>query len=174
MQTLTELWHAHERELRGWLLHHTGDPALCDDLLQDVFLRAMRHRADLETLRNGRAWLFEVARNRLTDHFRRTRHAVPLPDDLPAQETLPAPVDSLARCLPRVLGELSAEDREVIERCDLGGLSQQAYADQLGISLAAAKSRVQRARKRLRARLATACQVRFDEAGRVCCFVPRD
>jgi len=174
MQTLTELWHAHERELRGWLLHHTGDPALCDDLLQDVFLRAMRHRADLETLRNGRAWLFEVARNRLTDHFRRTRHAVPLPDDLPAPETLPAPVDSLARCLPRVLRELSAEDREAIERCDLGGLSQQAYADQLGISLAAAKSRVQRARKRLRARLATACQVRFDEAGRVCCFVPRD
>jgi len=174
MQTLTELWHAHERELRGWLLHHTGDPALCDDLLQDVFLRAMRHRADLETLRNGRAWLFEVARNRLTDHFRRTRHAVPLPDDLPAPETLPAPVDSLARCLPRVLGELSAEDREAIERCDLGGLSQQAYADQLGISLAAAKSRVQRARKRLRARLATACQVRFDETGRVCCFVPRD
>ncbi|WP_374512887.1 sigma-70 family RNA polymerase sigma factor [Niveibacterium sp.] len=174
MNTLTTLWHTHERELRRWLLHHTSDPALADDLLQDVFLRVMRHQASLDTLHNERAWLFEVARNRLSDHFRRTRPAAPLPEDFPAEETAPAPVDSLARCLPRVLAELSAEDRDAIERCDLGGLPQQAYADELGITLAAAKSRVRRARKRLRAQLATACQVRFDDSGRVCCFVPRD
>ncbi|HMU16176.1 MAG TPA: RNA polymerase subunit sigma-70, partial [Thauera aminoaromatica] len=36
-----------------------------------------------------------------------------------------------------------------------------------------AKSRVQRARQRLRAQLLRACQVQLDEHGKVCCFVPR-
>ena len=42
-----------------------------------------------------------------------------------------------------------------------------------GLSLPGAKSRVQRARQRLRERLASACQVRLDVEGQVCCFVPR-
>lgn len=52
-------------------------------------------------------------------------------------------------------------------------MSQEDYARLKGLTLAGAKSRVQRARKRLRAHLTGVCQVRFDEAGRVCCFVPR-
>ena len=42
-----------------------------------------------------------------------------------------------------------------------------------GLSLPGAKSRVQRARQRLREQLSAACQVKFDGAGQVCCFVPR-
>jgi len=82
-------------------------------------------------------------------------------------------VDRLADCLPRVLGELAEADREAIRLCDIEGLSQQEFAQRQGLSLAAAKSRVQRARRRLRARLVQACQVRFDGEGQVCCFVPR-
>ena len=64
-------------------------------------------------------------------------------------------------------------DREAIERCDIGGMTQQAFAELEGLSLSGAKSRVQRARQRLRAQLLRACQVQLDEHGRVCCFVPR-
>jgi len=52
-------------------------------------------------------------------------------------------------------------------------MSQAEYAERLGISLPGAKSRVQRARQRLKAQLASACQVSFDEQGKVCCFKPR-
>lgn len=51
--------------------------------------------------------------------------------------------------------------------------TQLAYARHLGLTLPAAKSRVQRARQHLQQQLVTACQVTFDHAGRVCCFVPR-
>ena len=97
-----------------------------------------------------------------------------LPDDLLA-DALPeiAPVDLLSHCLPRVLSELSAEDREAIVLCDIQGVTQKAFAERLGLSLPAAKSRVQRARLRLRSQLADACQLTFDAEGRVCCFVPR-
>jgi RNA polymerase sigma-70 factor (ECF subfamily) len=52
-------------------------------------------------------------------------------------------------------------------------MTQQDYAGRLGLSLPAAKSRVQRARVRLKSHLTEACQVSFDAAGQVCCFVPR-
>ncbi len=73
----------------------------------------------------------------------------------------------------RLGGEAEADDRLAITLCDLQGLTQQALAERLGLSLAGAKSRVQRARARLRARLVAACQVQFDETGRVCCHTPR-
>ena len=43
----------------------------------------------------------------------------------------------------------------------------------VGITVPGAKSRVQRARKRLRERLLTSCQVVLNERGAVCCFTPR-
>ena len=60
-----------------------------------------------------------------------------------------------------------------ITRCDLEGMKQEDYARLKGLTLPGAKSRVQRARKRLREHLSDACQVKFDAAGNVCCFVPR-
>lgn len=174
MQCLTDAWNAHEAELRRFLRHRAGSDAEGDDLLQDVFLRAMRQPKGLCGIDNPRAWLFHVGRNLLIDRLRLGKEQVPLPDDL-AQEVEPAPppVDGLAQCLPRILGELAVEDRDAITCCDIEGMSQKDYAIRIGLSLPAAKSRVQRARQRLKARLTEACQVRFDAGGGVCCFVPR-
>jgi RNA polymerase sigma-70 factor, ECF subfamily len=106
--------------------------------------------------------------------MRRRREWVDLPDDLPAgEDDAVLAVDSLASCLTRVLGELSDEDRDAITECDLNGMSQEDYARKLGLSLPGAKSRIQRARKRLRAQLTQSCQVTLDPLGQVCCFVPR-
>ena len=167
-------WRQHKAELRAFLMHRAGAVAEADDLLQEVFLKALLHGKAFCVLDNPRAWLFHVARNLLVDRLRLTKDQVPLPDDLAADSALEfLPVDLLSHCLPRVLTELSPEDREAILLCDMQGMTQKVYALQLGLSLPAAKSRVQRARVRLRSQLAEACQVTFDEAGKVCCFVPR-
>ena len=174
MRCVSLAWENHRAELRRFLRDRSGSEAAADDLLQEVFLRAQRQPNGLCGIAQPRAWLFHVARNLLIDRLRLARQQVPLPDDLAAEEEVsPAPVDDLSQCLPRVLSELSAQDREAITLCDIEGLTQQAYAERLGLTLPAAKARVQRARQRLRARLVEACQVRFDEAGQVCSFVPR-
>ena len=171
---LNRAWRAHKAELRGFLAHRIGDAVDADDLLQEVFLKALLLGNAFCDLEAPRAWLFHVARNLLIDRLRLRREQVPLPEDLQADpEPSLAAVDALSHCLPRVLSELSAEDREAISLCDLQGMTQQDFARRLGLTLPAAKSRVQRARRRLQAHLVQACQVRFDEAGNVCCFVPR-
>lgn len=172
---LLETWAACERELLGFLRHHAPVGVGAEDLLHDLFLRALRQDRGFCELHNPRAWLFEVARNLVTDQLRRKRETVALPEDLVAVSDVEEidEVDRLSGCLPRVLSELSAEDREAIELCDLAGVTQARFAEMKDLSLAGAKSRVQRARRRLRARLLECCQVTLDPSGKVCCFVPR-
>ncbi|MEY2633083.1 MAG: hypothetical protein RIR00_1737 [Pseudomonadota bacterium] len=179
MQCILDAWEAHHRELLRFVAGRLGDAQAASDLVQEVFLRASRLERGLCGIDNRRAWLFQVARNLLIDQHRRLRPEIPLAPETEAEAALAAPADAtapverLSECLPRVLAELSAADREAITLCDIEGLSQQGLADRLGLTLPAAKSRIQRARKRLRAQLVTACQVHFDADGHVCCFVPR-
>jgi RNA polymerase sigma-70 factor, ECF subfamily len=173
MNCLTTAWTTHAAELRGWLRHRTNNAALADDLLQDLFLKALRQGTRFCDIQNARAWLFEVARNLLADHMRVAHNMVELPANLVAQVQDVDTVDTLTACLPRVLSELAPEDREAIELCDLQGMAQADFARFKGLNMSAAKSRVQRARIRLRAQMSHACQVKLDEVGRVDDFVPR-
>jgi len=173
MNCLMTAWHQNEAELRGWLRHRLGSTVDAEDMLQDLFIKAMRQGERFCAIGNARAWLFEVARNAVADRLRLKREMIELPADLANEPDEVATVDSLVACLPRVLSELSPEDREAITLCDLEGLPQHEYARRRGLSLPGAKSRVQRARKRLREQLSQACQVRLDAAGQVSDFVPR-
>lgn len=171
MSCLMNAWDKHEGELRAWLCNRLGNPHDAEDMLQDLFLKALRQDRKFCELDNARAWLFEVARNALADRLRLKKEQV---DDLATEHNEAPTVESLAACLPRPLSELSEEDRDAITRYDLDGMSQEYYARLKGLSLPGTKSRVQRARKRLREHLGETCQVKFDDGGKVCCFVPRD
>jgi RNA polymerase sigma-70 factor (ECF subfamily) len=167
-------WRAHEAELRGYLVHRLGDVDSADDLLQETFLKSMREGAAFCVIDNPRAWLFQVARNAMIDRARLAKPFLELPEDLVApQADAREPVDELDACLLRNLAEMPAEDRLIIEQCDLQGLRQQDFAQVHGLSLPATKSRLLRARQRLREALTANCQVQFDDSGRVCCHVPR-
>jgi RNA polymerase sigma-70 factor (ECF subfamily) len=173
MNCLVEAWTAHAPELRGWARHKLGNPTDAEDLLQDLFLKALRQGERFCSVHNARAWLFEVARNTLADRLRVGRHTVELPDDLESPTEVADAVDTLTGCLPRVLSELDAEDRDAITLCDLQGMAQADYARAKGLTLSAAKSRIQRARVRMKAQMTVACQVQLDDAGHVLDFVPR-
>lgn len=167
-------WQTHENELRAFLVQRAGDRDMAEDLLQEVFLRSMRQEQRFCELTNPRAWLFQVARNALIDSVRLSKAFEELPEHLQAEAgNRREPVDELDICIERILPELAAEDRSIIRSCDLQGQTVRAYAQKHGLTLAAAKSRILRARKRLRDSLVERCQVGFDEKGRVCCHGPR-
>lgn len=172
MNCLMRSWTAHEGELRAWLRGRLGNAHDAEDMLQDLFIKAMRQDKRFCEIANARAWLYEVARNALADRLRLEKEQVELPDDLVAEHDEPAAVESLATCLPRALSKLAEEDRDAITRCDLDGMTQEAYAHLKGLTLPGAKSRVQRARRRLREELTRTCNVRFDQAGNICCHGP--
>ncbi len=173
MTCLTSAWALHEPELRGWARHRLGNAEDAEDLLQDLFLKALRQGERFCSVHNARAWLFEVARNTLADRLRVARDAVELPDDLAYLVDETDTVDNLTACLPRVLSELADEDREAIKLCDLQGMPQADFARLKGLTLSAAKSRLQRARLRMKQQMTLVCQVQIDPKGHVLDFVPR-
>ena len=138
------------------------------DLVREVFLRATRLDQGLCGVENHRAWLFQVARESADRPLPDGPGRDPLDDRRPSRtwrttwrrwRRSPSACRGCSAAVP--------EDREAITLCDIEGLSQQALADRLGLSLPAAKSRVQRARRRLREQMVSACQVQFDELGRL-------
>jgi len=172
MKCITHAWDRYENELRGFLYNQLKDQHLSQDLLQDVFVKALTQREQFCELENVRAWLFRVTRNRLIDYYRTHKRHAEIPDNLPEAVPSTEPVVNLSKCLPKALQNLNTEDREIIELCDLEGLNQAEYAEHKHLSVAGAKSRIQRARKRLKEELHSACNIIFDEHGNVCCFDP--
>ena len=72
-----ELYVRYGRLVHGILLARVP-PAEADDLVQEVFLSAMRQLRGLRTSTAFRAWLCAIARNRAMDHFRHSRVVVPI------------------------------------------------------------------------------------------------
>jgi len=173
MDCLNKAWTDHAVELRSWLRNRLDHKQDVDDLMQDLFMKALRQGNKFCAVSNSRAWLFQVARYALIDRVRVSKDMVNLPDDLPDLGESVDTVDNLTACLPRVLSELDEIDRMAILLCDLQGLPHADYARRVNISLSAAKSRLFRARLRLKTHMTQACQIQFDEHGGVGDFVPR-
>jgi RNA polymerase sigma-70 factor (ECF subfamily) len=171
-QCVLAAWQAHEAELRHWLLSRLSDAALADDILQDVFLKALREGGHFCRLDSPRAWLYRVARHAVIDHHRLSKTTVPAEETLAQPEAAGHPVDALTTGLAVSLAALDPDDRDVIVRCDLEGQTQAAYATAHQLTLPAVKSRILRARVRLRQHLVEHAGVRFGPTGQVCCHGP--
>jgi RNA polymerase sigma-70 factor (ECF subfamily) len=76
-----ELYVRYARLVHGILLARVR-PEEADDLVQDVFLSAMRQLRGLRTLAAFRGWLAAIARNRAMDHFRQARPQVPFEENM--------------------------------------------------------------------------------------------
>jgi RNA polymerase sigma-70 factor (ECF subfamily) len=165
-------WNENQQALKNWLVKKTGDRDLAEDILQEVFIKALQHKERFCTLSDAKSWLFRVAQNSVIDVYRKSKLEIGCICNEAAQEDEQTPIVNLQQCLTRVLGELDENDKEVIELCDMQGLSQVNYAHMKGVSLSATKSRIQRARKKLREQMILSCKVEFDQHG-VRSFTPR-
>jgi DNA-directed RNA polymerase specialized sigma24 family protein len=67
--------------LRGFLARRVNDPAVVDDLLQDVFLKAQKAMGDGRLPNNLPTWLSTAARTKVIDHYRAKRPAAEILDE---------------------------------------------------------------------------------------------
>lgn len=65
------LYRDHQGWLNGWLQRKVGNTCDAADLVQDTFVRVLRHRAELAMVREPRAYLTTIARHLVLNHYRR-------------------------------------------------------------------------------------------------------
>jgi RNA polymerase sigma-70 factor (ECF subfamily) len=171
------LWVAFAPPLRAFLARRVPAGVDADDLVQEVFLRVVRHAGSLRSTDRPEAWLFQIARNALRDslraRMRRDGRTDPLEIDLPADpdaEAERAAEAELAPCLASMIDRLPEPYRTAVVLTTLQGVSQADAARQLGISGSGMKSRVQRGRDRLRSMLVRCCAIALDARGGVSDF----
>ena len=147
------LYRTHARDLHRFALYLSGDASLADDLVSEGFVRAWTARERVE-MPSVRGYLFAIVRNLFLQHLRSQRRRVPLDEGI--IDTQPGPEDrardqSELRVVLAALAELPEVDRAaVLMRAD-EGLSYEEIAAALGVSIAAAKVKVHRARLKLAA-----------------------
>ena len=133
-----------------------------DDIVQDVLVRIHTRSSSVGDERFG-GWVYAVARNAITDHFRTRSHPTPPIDAHDADDEDRV----LLKCVAPFVARLPSPYREAVTLIELEGLTQQAAADVAGISLSGMKSRVQRGRRMLREQFEACCALTFDVRGRV-------
>lgn len=145
---------AHRAELLAFLERRVQSRALAEDLVQQVAVRALAAASTLKSLETGRAWLFQITRNLLSDHHRGARSQSQLPADLEADSDSD---EFGCACVLANLQALKSEHALVLQRVVVDGISIASLADELKVSVNAATVRVHRARAALRERLLAHC-----------------
>ena len=159
------------RALLGFLRKQVTEPALAEDLLQEVFLKALAASARGDRPHSVSAWLYTIARHTVIDHYRAKRPMAELPNDLMAQDEpdLRA-AQSLAECLRPLAAALPPLYRDTLLATELEGRTLQSLATEWGLSLSAVKSRASRGRKMLKDSLLACCRVETSRSGEVLDF----
>lgn len=160
--------------LRPFIARRLPADTEVEDVLQEALAKVLRGLPGLSDPRRFEAWTWRITRNAIADHLRE-RRSRPTPragagHDLeapPSEGDEDAVARALARVLPLFVALLPQPYREALTLVDLRGLTHEQAARSLGLSVSGAKSRVQRARARLRAMLEACCELAMDARGKV-------
>jgi RNA polymerase sigma factor (sigma-70 family) len=149
---VSHLFERHHRRLLRYCWHMTGRAQTSEDLVQEVFLRVLRHR---ETFREGNMftpWLFSIARNAHHDGWRKRRRELPLePAALPpASPGMPIEKQEELDRLQHALKALPDDQRELLIMHRFSGMSHAEIAEALGCEEGTSRARLYRALQSLR------------------------
>jgi RNA polymerase sigma factor (sigma-70 family) len=176
-QRISEAVELEQARLRNFIRKRVADESDAEDILQDVFYELVEAYRMMKPLQQVSAWLFRVARNRITDLFRKKRpealsndraaaaedgEVLPLEDLLPSPDAGPDAVyarNVLSEELDAALDELPEEQREIFIAHELDGYTFKELAAATGLSVNTLLSRKHYAVIHLRERL----QAIYDE-----------
>jgi RNA polymerase sigma factor (sigma-70 family) len=169
-QRISEVVKREQSRLRNFIRRRVSDPRDAEDILQDVFYELVEANRLLMPIDHVTGWLFRVARNRITDLFRKKKPesfsetTISYEDDEPLQleDLLPSPDAGPEALYARhvlldeivlAVAELPEEQRAVFVAHELEGRSFKEIAAETGVSVNTLLSRKRYAVLHLRERL---------------------
>ncbi|MBI3809605.1 MAG: sigma-70 family RNA polymerase sigma factor [Nitrospirae bacterium] len=167
-------YQALRRSMLGYLRKQVSDLADAEDLLHEVFLKALAAGERGDAPKNLSGWLYTIARNTVIDFYRAKRPMDVLPDDLVAEDSGNNLVEqALSECLRPLTEQLPPLYRDTLLATDFHGKTMYSLAAEWNVSVSAVKSRASRGRKMLKEKLLACCHVELSSAGEVLDFHER-
>ncbi len=179
---LEQLIEAHQQRVYRFGMKMCRRQVDAEDVLQETLLAAARSIREFRGGSSFSTWLYAIARSFCLKKLRRSKYAPPrehsLEQEVPEEAVLSHPgaapdeaagAKELRVALERAIDSLEADQREVLLLRDVEGLRAIEVGEALGISVAAVKSRLHRARLRVRELLAPTLQVAEPVGGAGAC-----
>ena len=143
-------------------------PEDAKDLVQEVFLKIVKHNGKEPAIKNIGGWVFTVANNTLIDYYRKNKiKYFEIEEGLDQAETDADKKleEQLIDCLKLFLQQLDPETKAIMEWVEFNKGSQKELADRLGMPYPTLRSRVQRGRKKILKLFHESCNMSFDSRG---------
>lgn len=162
-------------QLKFYILKKVDGVEVAEDLVQEVMLRLVKAHRKSDKVENLRAWLFQIARNVIYEHYRDKERT-----DISSGENEYVIFGEMEISLMitdyivPMIGLLPIEYGEPLKMSDIDGIPQKEVAKHLNITLSATKMRVQRGRIKLREMFAKCCKMEYDALGRIVSCVVKD
>ncbi len=163
------LFEEYSSPIYNYVLRMVGDADRAADITQDTFIKAYRKLDTVTEAASTRAWLYRIATNTAIDDMRRRKMVIPMGDDSPIYanrpDTGPGPeaqviAATLDERVQRALLTLRPNHRQCLLLSDLDDMSAQQIGDVMGLSYAAVRTLLCRARGEMRRALAAEGLVR--------------
>lgn len=155
-----ELFHGWRDKLYFFILRITDDPAMAEDVLQDVFVKLWLHRSALTAIHHFDAYLYTMSQNHAISNMRRMAHETLILGELRKSEAVSGLAveetviqRELVKKLQAILHKLPAQQRLVYTMTREQGLKQEEIARRLHISVSTVKNHMTRALQTIRQEL---------------------
>lgn len=170
-QSIESVWDDFKSQLLSYIQTKVSDRFAAEDILQEVFIKVYSNINHVDNLSNLKAWLYKITHNTIVDYYRGKNT-----DNMPIHEMVDRVWDEkesenmneeISTCLKALLSGLPDQYKEPLEMYILHNSKHREIAEKLGISVSGSKSRVQRARGKLRELLSSCCELEFDRRGNI-------
>ena len=163
------IWLEFHPRLRQFVISRISDESAADDILQNVFLKIHAHIERLKDPARVEGWIYRITRNAIIDHYRTRKIEAEIPQHISISDKMPEKIDCKTgyTSIKAIIETLSHPYAEALFLTEFEGLTQKELAQKLNIGVSGAKSRVQRARRMLKAKLGKCCRIEYDSHGTI-------
>ena len=154
-----QLFDEYSAPIFNYVLRMVADRDRAADITQDTFIKAYRKLHTVTDENSTRSWLYRIATNTAIDDMRRRRMVTPMGDDAPTFANRPDPrpgpeaqamAATLDERVQRALSTLRPNHRQCLLLSDLEDMSAQQIGEVMGLSYAAVRTLLCRARGEMR------------------------
>lgn len=168
-QIVENIWHDLSKPLKGFIQRRVTNDKDAEDILQNIFYKIQSNISSLRDTDKIHSWVLRIARNSIIDYYRRKNsNELELVEDLSSESADEVNSnEEIAQCLKAMIQYLPEKYKLAIILTEYQNLTQKELSKRMGLSESGARSRVQRARKKLKDMLIGCCTLEFDQMGNV-------
>lgn len=154
------IWETYQEQLKAYIRKRVSNTYDADDILQTVLIKVINYCEKRNNAEHIKPWLYRITQNTIADYYNKSKKIVST-DDLTnlSREQDDRYDEDIFVWLHKFIDKLPIKYAQPLHLSDIKGIPQKEVATQMGLTLTATKSRIQRARKMLKEK--------FEECGEI-------